>query len=88
MSEPQAPQAPASQTKDGQAQSGEPVAYERCLCRELLDHLRAHFHVSPEVRQHLVNSRVEFLKAIREVIDDRIDHLQTKASHGTKISVE
>jgi hypothetical protein len=83
MSEPQATQAQANQ-----AQSGEQPVYERCLCRELLDHLRAQFHVSPEVRQHLVNSRVEFLKAIREVIDDRIDHLTTKASHGTKISVE
>ena len=83
MSEPQANEAQSAQT-----QSGEPVAYERCLCRELLDHFRAHFHVSPEVRQHLVNSRVEFLKAIREVIDDRIVHLTTKASHGTKISVE
>ena len=83
MSEPQAPQAPASQ-----AQSGERAAYERCLCRELLDHFRANFHISPEVKQHLVNSRVEFLKAIREVIDARIDHLTTKASQGTKISVE
>ena len=79
MSDPQA----------NQSQSAEPAAaYERCLCRELLDHFRAHFHVTPEVKQHLVNSRVEFLKAIREVIDDRIDHLTTKASHGTKISVE
>ena len=77
-----------SEQQASQGQSGEPGVYERCLCRELLDHLRAHFHVSPEVRQHLVNSRVEFLKAIREVIDDRIDHLTTKASHGTKISVE
>jgi hypothetical protein len=83
MSEPQAAQAQASQ-----AQPGERVAYERCLCGELLDHFRAQFHVSPEVKQHLVNSRVEFLKAIREVIDDRIDHLTTKTSHGTKISVE
>jgi len=83
MSEPQAPQSQANN-----AQSAEPVAYERCLCRELLDHFRAQFHISPEVKQHLMNSRVEFLKAIREVIDDRIDHLTTKASQGTKISVE
>jgi hypothetical protein len=39
-------------------------------------------------RPSKVNSRVEFLKAIREVIDDRIDRLTAKASHGTKISVE
>ena len=29
--------------------------------------------VSPAVRQHLANSRIEFLKAIREVIDERIE---------------
>lgn len=71
-----------------QAPAGEQVAYERCLCRELLDQFRAHFHVTPEVKQHLVNSRVEFLKAVRSVIDARIEHLSSKPSHGTKIAVE
>jgi hypothetical protein len=71
-----------------QTPSGEPAAYERCLCRELLDHFRAHFHVTPEVKEHLTNSRVEFLKAVRGVIDARIEHLTSKPSHGTKIAVE
>jgi hypothetical protein len=68
--------------------SGERVAYERCLCREMLDLFRARLGVSPGVRQHLVNSRVEFLKAIREVINDRIEHLSKKAETGAKIPVE
>ena len=68
--------------------SGDQVANERCLCRELLDQFRAHFHVTPEVKEHLTNSRVEFLKAVRSVIDARIEHLTSKPSQGTKIAVE
>ena len=70
-----------------QAPSGEHTQ-ERCLCHELLDQFRAHFHVTPEVKQHLTNSRVEFLKAVRSVIDARIEHLSAKPSQGTKIAVE
>jgi len=77
-----------NEQQTSQAPKDEPVAYERCLCRELLDHFRAHFHVTPEVKEHLTNSRVEFLKAVRSVIDARIEHLTTKPSHGTKIAVE
>ena len=68
--------------------SGERVVYERCLCREVLDRFGFHLGVSPEVRQHLVNSRIEFLKAIREVINDRIEHLSRRAAPGSKIPVE
>lgn len=68
--------------------SGERVVYERCLCRELLDQFRSRLGVSPHVRQHFVNSRIEFLKAIREVINDRIEHLSKKAEPGAKIPVE
>jgi hypothetical protein len=77
-----------NEQQTSQQPSGEQPVYERCLCRELLDHFRAHFNVTPEVKQHLTNSRVEFLKAVRSVIDARIDHLSAKQSHGTKIAVE
>jgi hypothetical protein len=53
-----------------------------------LDHLRDHLGVLPAVKQHLANSRIELLKAIREVIDERIEHLSTKSQLGTKIAVE
>jgi hypothetical protein len=63
--------------------------HERCLCREVLDQVREVFGVSPEVRQHFTNSRIEFLKGIRAVIDSRIEHLsKTASSQGTKIAVE
>jgi hypothetical protein len=62
--------------------------HERCLCYEVLDMFRLRIGVSPQVRQHLTNSRIEFLKAIREVIDERIEHLAKPAQQGTKISIE
>jgi hypothetical protein len=79
----------SDQREDANRQAaGERVVSERCLCRELLDHLRVHLGVSPEVRQHLANSRIEFLKAIREVLNERIEHLSKTAERGTKVQVE
>lgn len=63
-------------------------AYERCLCREVLDHVREVFGLPAEVREHFTNSRIEFLKGIRAVIDSRIEHLSKASPHGTKIAVE
>jgi len=68
--------------------ASEPVAYEPCPCRELVNSVRELLGISPAVRQHLANSRVEFLKAIRQVIDDRIEHLSAQAQPGTKVTVE
>ena len=63
--------------------------YERCLCREALDRFEDLFHIhSDEARTHLRNSRLEFLKAIRSLIDDRIAHLSATPQQGTKVSVE
>jgi hypothetical protein len=63
--------------------------YERCLCREAIDRFEDLFHIrSDEARTHLRNSRVEFLKAIRSLIDDRIAHLSSASQQGTKVSVE
>lgn len=68
--------------------AGSSVAQERCLCREMVDQVREVLGVSPEVREHFTNSRIEFLKGIRAIIDRRIAHLSTAGQHGTKIAVE
>ena len=62
--------------------------YEPCLCREAVKKVQDLFGVSPAVRQHLTNSRVEFLRAIRAMIDQRIEQVQTPHQEGTKITVE
>ncbi len=61
---------------------------ERCVCHEVLDHVAKILEVSPAVKQHLTNSRVEFLKAIRAVIDQRIEHLSGTTQQGSRIAVE
>ena len=68
--------------------AGERVTHERCLCHEVVDLLRVRLGFSPAVQQHLANSRIEFLKAIREVIDERIEHLSKAGKQGIKIPVE
>jgi len=68
--------------------AAEHVASERCACHEVLDHLGKVLDISPAVRQHLTNSRVEFLKAIRAVIDHRIERLSATAQRGSRIAVE
>ena len=39
-------------------------------------------------RSHFRNSRVEFLKGIRSVIDARIEHLSREHKKGTHVTVE
>ena len=77
-----------SEQQTTQQSSGASVAHERCVCNEVFDHLREAFGVSPEVRTHLNNSRIELLKAVRRAIDDRIERLSKTSQHGTKIAVE
>ncbi len=63
-------------------------APEPCLCRELLSQMRVLFGISPEVELHLNNSRIELLKAVRAMVDQRIAHLSGAGQQGTKIRVE
>ena len=68
--------------------AGPTVTHERCLCRELVDQVRECFGVSPKVHEHFNNSRIEFLKGIRAIIDSRIERLSQAGQRGTKIAVE
>jgi hypothetical protein len=79
---------PSSQQQSNQSSGGAGAAHERCPCYEVMDFIKTRLGVSPAVRQHLSNSRVEFLKAIRSVIDERIEHLSKAGQQGTKIPVE
>jgi len=77
-----------NEPREQQRAANDDVMYERCACREVLDQLQKWFGVSPVVRQHLKNSRIEFLKAVRSVIDERIEHLSEAGQQGTKVTVE
>jgi len=66
-----------------------PQAGEPCLCREVLRRVDEVFGLKSEAaRQHLRNSRIEFLKAIRSLIDERIEHLSRAGQPGTKVTIE
>lgn len=68
--------------------TGQAFAHARCACGELTEAISELLGFSPSVKQHLHNSRIEFLKALREVIDSRIDRLSAQAQKGTKVAVE
>ena len=68
--------------------AAQPLHQEGCLCREIVNHFREALGVSPKVKEHFTNSRIEFLKGIRAVIDGRIEHLSKAGPRGTKIAVE
>jgi hypothetical protein len=72
-----------------QSPAPQPAA-ERCICRDVADHLKELLLPRSEAaREHLRNSRIEFLKAIRSLIDDRIAHLSAADQpQGAKVTVE
>jgi hypothetical protein len=43
---------------------------------------------SEATRDHFRNSRIEFLKGVRSLIDDRIAHLSKTEPKGTHVTVE
>lgn len=43
---------------------------------------------SPEVLEHFRNARIEVLKGLRQIIDNRIQRLHRTGQHGQKITVE
>jgi len=44
--------------------------------------------VSEATRDHFRNSRVEFLKGLRSLLDERIAHLAREEPKGTHVTVE
>ncbi len=53
-----------------------------------LDRLLGAIAPSPEVRQHFHSARIEVLKGLRGLIDERIQHLSTEPKKGTTVPVE
>lgn len=64
-----------------------PPAPEGCfVCETMRPFLRNLW--SDVTRTHFRNSRVEFLKGIRSLIDDRIEHLSRAEAKGQRVTVE
>jgi len=59
-----------------------------CPCQQIAEGIRQLVGLPVAAKSHLNNSRVEFLKALRAVLDARIEHLQGPAQKGTHVAVE
>lgn len=61
-----------------------------CFCSGAGPHLSGMLRncFSGATREHFRNSRIEFLKGIRTVIDQRIDHLSRGERKGTTVPVD
>jgi hypothetical protein len=66
-----------------------------CWCREIneemakLGNMFKGLGPSDQVKEHFRNSRVEFLKGLRRMIDDKIERAQSQGqAHGTSVPVE
>jgi hypothetical protein len=71
-------------------QTAETATQGRCLyceASERMGHFFRAFGPSEEVRSHFRQSRIEFLKGIRRMVDERIDHLD-RQPRGTRVTVE
>ncbi len=67
-------------------------ARERYGCRdagEVISHLARAFGASDEAQEHFRQSRIELLKGIRKLLDDRIEYIsRTAPRKGTRIVVD
>lgn len=76
-------------TESAGAESTPPKQYPviDSICEEVKHFLRS-LEPSPEVTGHFRNARIEVLKGMRQMIDNRIEHLSKSSQRGRKIVVE
>ena len=72
--------------EDNTTTAGAGAAPHTCLFCTVLPMLEKRW--SEATRDHFKNSRIEFLKGVRSLIDDRISHLSREESKGTHVTVE
>lgn len=64
---------------------------KHCLCCEANDAFESlfrHLGGSEQVREHFRQSRIEFLKGVRSLLDEKIDGLSRSGHKGTRVVVE
>lgn len=60
-----------------------------CFCRGAGPRATHSFRVkSDAAREHFRNARIEFLKAIRTLVDERIAHLSRTEQKGSAVNIE
>jgi hypothetical protein len=75
--------------KNKTAETGPAEPQVNCLCMGLGPKVTGMLQCKSEsAMDHLRNARVEFLKAVRTLIDERIEHLSRAEKKGTTVTVE
>jgi hypothetical protein len=72
-------------------QSAHTHSHAGCFCCEASERIGRFFRArrtSEEAANHFRQSRIEFLKGIRRILDDRIDHLGRTGQRGTHVPVD
>jgi len=59
-----------------------------CPCQQIAEGVRQLLGIPAAAKQHITNSRIEFLKALRAMLDARIEQLQGPPQKGTHVAVE
>lgn len=77
-----------SEEKPSTAPSGEASTGPCARFGAELDTLLRSLAPSEDVRQHFTNARIEVLKGLRGLIDERIQRLSTESQKGTSVPIE
>jgi hypothetical protein len=66
-----------------------------CLCAGtgpavsgVVSHLMKEYGPSEPVRRHFMQARLEILKGLRAILDQRINDIQKQPSRGTKVTID
>ena len=65
--------------------------HDHCICCDASDAIGRLFRAfgpSEKVSEHFRQSRIEFLKGIRSILDERIDRIGRTPHKGTRVVVE
>ncbi len=79
-----------SETAQGTANTGKTAPIDT-ICdfvRQTLETISDAITPPEPARQHFRESRIEFLRGVRSVIDHRIDSLSRRNQSGTRVNVE
>jgi hypothetical protein len=72
-------------SQESQHAQGDRIRREAC---DTVGQLFRAFGASEQVSEHFRQSRIEFLKGIRSLLDERIEHLGRTPRKGTRVVVE
>jgi hypothetical protein len=85
----------SSEQNSGENSGCRAGASGQCLCAGMgpamsgaASQLLHHYGPSEPVRRHFTQARLEILKGLRALLDERIERMQKQPSRGSKVTVD